>query len=136
MRKTEYGLLVDIEEVPGSIPGTPTIIFNDLGVPNAPAQAVWVPFRCICQDSSGGAGTAGSVSRCRVALTRRIKVTGVVTVTKTAIRISCRTGRAASAEKKIIEPIRMAPVPRVRSEEHTSELQSLMRSSYAVFSLK
>src|SRR3546814_15640328 len=64
-RKTEYGLLVDIEEVPGSIPGTHTIIFNDLGVPNAPAQAVWVPFRCICQDSSGGAGTAGSVSRGR-----------------------------------------------------------------------
>src|SRR3546814_6447661 len=26
--------------------------------------------------------------------------------------------------------------PRVRSEEHTSELQSLMRSSYAVFCLK
>src|SRR3546814_8480059 len=110
MRKTEYGLLVDIEEVPGSIPGTPTIIFNDLGVPNAPAQAVWVPFRCICQDSSGGAGTAGSVSRCRVALTRRIKVTGVVTVTKTADRI--------------------------RSEEHTSELRSLKRISYAGFCLK
>src|SRR3546814_2382777 len=28
------------------------------------------------------------------------------------------------------------PVPGHRSEEHTSELQSLMRSSYAVFSLK
>src|SRR3546814_5645003 len=27
-------------------------------------------------------------------------------------------------------------VPRCRSEEHTSELQSLMRSSYAVFCLK
>src|SRR3546814_3012160 len=26
--------------------------------------------------------------------------------------------------------------PRIRSEEHTSELQSLMRSSYAVFCLK
>src|SRR3546814_3610606 len=28
------------------------------------------------------------------------------------------------------------PMPRVRSEEHTSELQSLMRISYAVFCLK
>src|SRR3546814_7010264 len=28
------------------------------------------------------------------------------------------------------------PVPRLRSEEHTSELQSLMRISYAVFCLK
>src|SRR3546814_2446660 len=29
-----------------------------------------------------------------------------------------------------------APLPRTRSEEHTSELQSLMRISYAVFCLK
>src|SRR3546814_1330960 len=28
------------------------------------------------------------------------------------------------------------PAPRIRSEEHTSELQSLMRISYAVFCLK
>src|SRR3546814_10623903 len=28
------------------------------------------------------------------------------------------------------------PINRIRSEEHTSELQSLMRSSYAVFCLK
>src|SRR3546814_9973104 len=31
---------------------------------------------------------------------------------------------------------RSNPVPAVRSEEHTSELQSLMRISYAVFCLK
>src|SRR3546814_4605475 len=31
---------------------------------------------------------------------------------------------------------RNAPMPRDRSEEHTSELQSLMRISYAVFCLK
>src|SRR3546814_20635204 len=64
-------------------------------------------------DSSGGDGGAGSVPRWRVALTRRMKVTGVVTVTKTAIRISCRTGRAPSTVKQIIEPIRPPPVPRV-----------------------
>src|SRR3546814_7318656 len=31
---------------------------------------------------------------------------------------------------------RSVPLPKVRSEEHTSELQSLMRISYAVFCLK
>src|SRR3546814_1078426 len=35
-------------------------------------------------------------------------------------------------EKRAVEPI----VPLSRSEEHTSELQSLMRISYAVFCLK
>src|SRR3546814_7040910 len=33
-------------------------------------------------------------------------------------------------------PGRCGPWPSVRSEEHTSELQSLMRISYAVFCLK
>src|SRR3546814_9433890 len=32
--------------------------------------------------------------------------------------------------------LRSAPPPPARSEEHTSELQSLMRTSYAVFCLK
>src|SRR3546814_5749253 len=33
-------------------------------------------------------------------------------------------------------PVRPRPVPPNRTEEHTSELQSLMRISYAVFCLK
>src|SRR3546814_9032054 len=40
--------------------------------------------------------------------------------------------RAAGASAILFEP----PVPDDRSEEHTSELQSLMRISYAVFCLK
>src|SRR3546814_9155669 len=43
-----------------------------------------------------------------------------------------RVGRTRSPHR----PIRAAPVPDSRSEEHTSELQSLMRISYAVFCLK
>src|SRR3546814_13480836 len=35
-----------------------------------------------------------------------------------------------------LPPDRSAIDPHIRSEEHTSELQSLMRSSYAVFCLK
>src|SRR3546814_1291910 len=36
----------------------------------------------------------------------------------------------------IAAPIHQQPLPQSRSEEHTSELQSLMRTSYAVFCLK
>src|SRR3546814_10649938 len=42
--------------------------------------------------------------------------------------------RAGRADRRGDE--RGAGAPRRRSEEHTSELQSLMRSSYAVFCLK
>src|SRR3546814_8466626 len=34
------------------------------------------------------------------------------------------------------DPVVIMPLPTTRSEEHTSELQSLMRISYAVFCLK
>src|SRR3546814_4894755 len=43
-----------------------------------------------------------------------------------------RWGRKASAERST----RRQYTPKRRSEEHTSELQSLMRISYAVFCLK
>src|SRR3546814_19680462 len=42
----------------------------------------------------------------------------------------------AANRAAVREPSREAYVNAVRSEEHTSELQSLMRSSYAVFCLK
>src|SRR3546814_6874909 len=41
----------------------------------------------------------------------------------------------ATSEAKTIK-IQVTDIPYVRSEEHTSELQSLMRISYAVFCLK
>src|SRR3546814_7439953 len=41
---------------------------------------------------------------------------------------------ARSANARRVEPFHFSP--RYRSEEHTSELQSLMRISYAVFCLK
>src|SRR3546814_3572860 len=40
------------------------------------------------------------------------------------------------ANKAAITPVKATTEPRDRSEEHTSELQSLMRISYAVFCLK
>src|SRR3546814_2499155 len=56
-----------------------------------------------------------------------------------------RKGRIASIESGVLPIISLASSPtaftrlmpfNVRSEEHTSELQSLMRISYAVFCLK
>src|SRR3546814_10706959 len=52
-----------------------------------------------------------------------------------------RRARAAVAAPAVITPIAFTPQEgvdhiAVRSEEHTSELQSLMRISYAVFCLK
>src|SRR3546814_6366773 len=46
---------------------------------------------------------------------------------------SCRSS-SSSSRKRPWTPIHACPTP--RSEEHTSELQSLMRHSYAVFCLK
>src|SRR3546814_2691196 len=46
---------------------------------------------------------------------------------------SIRGGRSASA---VTQTIALAESAQGRSEEHTSELQSLMRISYAVFCLK
>src|SRR3546814_14574991 len=45
-------------------------------------------------------------------------------------------GSAAGARRKRRHPARAPRAARYRSEEHTSELQSLMRISYAVFCLK
>src|SRR3546814_2200275 len=43
----------------------------------------------------------------------------------------------AGLDRSVIDSVVIATVvPRARSEEHTSELQSLMRISYAVFCLK
>src|SRR3546814_4865729 len=58
-----------------------------------------------------------------------------IQVAKGCLRVLWRTMRAARTVPKA--PPRKAQRRRVdRSEEHTSELQSLMRISYAVFCLK
>src|SRR3546814_8400167 len=44
--------------------------------------------------------------------------------------------RTRRADDREIAEITLVKVEEIRSEEHTSELQSLMRNSYAVFCLK
>src|SRR3546814_5433127 len=51
-----------------------------------------------------------------------------------ATRLLCRTAR--TLELELIDHLILASSGCFRSEEHTSELQSLMRISYAVFCLK
>src|SRR3546814_7299838 len=53
----------------------------------------------------------------------------------TLFRSSGRRRRLPPARYQAPAPARPIPAP-LRSEEHTSELQSLMRISYAVFCLK
>src|SRR3546814_6876607 len=45
-------------------------------------------------------------------------------------------GRLSNVRPSRVSPRRRGPISGRRSEEHTSELQSLMRISYAVFCLK
>src|SRR3546814_5322576 len=47
-----------------------------------------------------------------------------------------RKSSGVAAREAVSRPSMLASVLAVRSEEHTSELQSLMRISYAVFCLK
>src|SRR3546814_10717412 len=58
------------------------------------------------------------------------------------VAVSARTAKLIAVKDVLVEPFSSHPRsnPRLnieqRSEEHTSELQSLMRTSYAVFCLK
>src|SRR3546814_5747133 len=61
---------------------------------------------------------------------RRRKLVASPRVERTRLRPRARMGTAAPSG------LTPASCVRVRSEEHTSELQSLMRTSYAVFCLK
>src|SRR3546814_3153259 len=74
--------------------------------------------------------TAGPVDLERVELLRRLRrLNNVARVLDTALRIPGTNIRFGADSL-------MGLLPVVRSEEHTSELQSLMRITYAVFCLK
>src|SRR3546814_9624124 len=60
----------------------------------------------------------------------RAREVGLINAITSADRLT------ATAEEWLEKAARAGGIAAVRSEEHTSELQSLMRISYAVFSLK
>src|SRR3546814_4518934 len=53
-----------------------------------------------------------------------------------ASEIAAQRGQYAAASQTLLDLSKDTLDPRLRSEEHTSELPSLMRISYAVFCLK
>src|SRR3546814_8946561 len=62
--------------------------------------------------------------------------TGVAAVLMGLLLEQFRTREAADRSARLAEPASLKATLAGRSEEHTSELQSLMRISYAVFCLK
>src|SRR3546814_5154399 len=94
--------------------------------------------------SSGGTKSIRSTSPARSAATREAELerkrnwtdsNGDLSPQNASLRAnSMRSPRTQSTNLK--GPVPMVAFPLLRSEEHTSELQSLMRISYAVFCLK
>src|SRR3546814_10577458 len=75
--------------------------------------------------------TAPASTRRASAVPRAISAVQIDAPRPKAVRLASATAASASAARTIA-----AAGPKVRSEEHTSELQSLMRNSYAGFCLK
>src|SRR3546814_4537303 len=77
------------------------------------------------------AGTTATLSDVTAGDDLSVTATGAMTVDDAAT-----TGTGADDRRVFYGPGSFNPSPILRSEEHTSELQSLMRISYAVFCLK
>src|SRR3546814_4518246 len=97
--------------------------------------------RAVRHRSLGGRGESGDVA-CRVDETKQVREV-LVTVGSRRPRQhdACAGERSKPQRRGRLQTIRALDVMRLveyphRSEEHTSELQSLMRISYAVFCLK
>src|SRR3546814_12548553 len=70
----------------------------------------------------------------RLVLNVMQRMSGIATVTNKVVKQLSTTGTRVLDTRKTTPGIRF--LEKERSEEHTSELQSLMRTSYAVFCLK
>src|SRR3546814_3376821 len=87
------------------------------------------PYTTLFRSMRGPTGKSGSISALRLAAIKsRLSIIDAVIVWR--LVIEPERGRQA---EKVYFSNHEAPI---RSEEHTSELQSLMRISYAVFCLK
>src|SRR3546814_5259209 len=83
----------------------------------------------------GGGGLIGGVGAAIKTLSPQTRIVGVWPEASTCMRDSIAAGEiVATPERETLSEASTGAVE--RSEEHTSELQSLMRISYAVFCLK
>src|SRR3546814_8373542 len=81
-----------------------------------------------------GSPCCGNSVLCRCRSVRHLPCLWVMMAALKIVWSTCRRGLASPALPK--PPIMSAANLLIRSEEHTSELQSLLRISYAVFCLK
>src|SRR3546814_9577429 len=94
--------------------------------------------------TGGGSGIGKATARLLASRGAKVAVTGrtVANLTKTVSELEAAGGQAmavamdVSNEESIANGIAQVVDQFGRSEEHTSELQSLMRISYAVFCLQ
>src|SRR3546814_7711377 len=75
---------------------------------------------------------SAKTSGCKMVSRRNIEIPGPTVSTSTDLGASS----AMKVRETLENPASLQSAHMVRSEEHTSELQSLMRISYAVFCLK
>src|SRR3546814_1695533 len=101
--------------------------------PGSPRTATLFPYPTLFRSAQGPQREAIDGKRQEIAAEResaaleRDRATKAVNATLLARYDRIRRGKA---------PLAVYPLHGSRSEEHTSELQSLMRNSYAVFCLK
>src|SRR3546814_7882855 len=94
------------------------------------------PRRLPCRQADTGVLRLGGAQLRRAAAAGLLRPPRAVAAAARDHHAHGRTGRAEAQRLRVQDPGQHGPAaPRPRSEEHTSELQSLMRISYAVFFL-
>src|SRR3546814_9239861 len=88
----------------------------------------------IQQDVVIQANSAENSTRIASSSSEKPSAARMVPRTTTAPTVEATTSKSSSSRRR--RGPALAGAGRLRSEEHTSELQSLMRTSYAVFCLK
>src|SRR3546814_5491499 len=96
----------------------------------------------LVEQTSAAAQAMADQGRQLADLVGHFRLSGAAAAQPAVVRASVSKAaapKAAPAKSAAAKPVLVASTPRpvpARSEEHTSELQSLMRISYAVFCLK
>src|SRR3546814_3028954 len=115
---------------------SPKSITQPLSAPGSPETCSSTTNECPCSRAHlWPGGTFGS--RCAASMVKVLKMSMGV-ILRPASRPRCSPLRLALQQLPLAlhAPAVAGQVAVARSEEHTSELQSLMRNSYAVFCLK
>src|SRR3546814_1298010 len=104
-----------------------TTLFRSVGAATADQGVVAAGAAQRVIAAAAGEGVAGTATAVEVVAVTTVQVD----ITRAAVGEVCVDGQAVAGHAQAVD----ADVAG-RSEEHTSELQSLMRTSYAVFCLK